>query len=725
MLLLHHQYLTQHYSIILQFSRSMSSLRGISLRMTPQELVCARCWRDLFNTEAFEECCTFDRSGGGYKEIQIIAVASEIEDASCTWCAYIRTFFSLSWKPEHMVTIYLSTTWMRSCTPKGGNVFHLMIDCNTLAGKWIGGSSLYLHAWTAADDSASEYVTARPMRTDVNSKAARMQITTWLEECKGHDCCSGSRRDSTLPTRIIEVSPLGRQHPRLLESGNLRGVYATLSYCWGTTRFMTLTRSNYGQFREELDLLNLPSTIRHAISMARDLSIQYLWIDALCIIQDSEEDKVREIADMKQIFESSALTIVAASAKSVFDGFLYRRIYSEPSHTIPVRIRPGLFGTMSVNELDAACYDERLEPLAKRAWTMQEQLLAQRTLTFTTHTMMWRCHAGTRNFGDSLYFPLDLDAGYNDEDDKYSLNLNSLLPSKDDAPLQVLSCWLRLVTAYSLRAASDERDKLNALAGVASYHSFSRALGPGYFAGLWQHNLARQLTWRTSDRHRTLSEDETFDFYRPTRYRAPSWSWASLEGGVIDFDFSFDDEDEDVPDVVCDIIDCWTTPTSPELNPLGEVMSARLRIKAVVRWAWFDPSTSNIFVLSLSATVGSRISAPYNEELITIAEASTRHVDGFKARYPDVDLDEEPEAVHGTHYGNMCGTHDETGKHDPVMVLCVAITLDKEIVAGVNGIILLPSEVEGESNMYRRIGFFKRGRNEDFQKDTKTEISII
>jgi hypothetical protein len=280
------------------------------------------------------------------------------------------------------------------------------------------------------------------------------------------------------------------------------------------------------------------------------------------------------------------------------------------------------------------------------------------------------------------------------------------------------------VTAYSLRAVSDERDKLNALAGIASHPSFSRVLGPGYFAGLWQYDLARQLTWRTSNWHRTLSEDDTFVFYRPVRYRAPSWSWASLEGGVVHFDFSFDDEDEDVRDVICDIIDCSTTPASPELNPFGEVMSSQLRIKAAIRWAWFDPSTSNILLLPLSATVGSRISVPYNEESITIAEASKRHVDSFKAKYPDVDLGEEPEAVYGTDYRNMCGTYDETGKHDPVMVLCMAITLSKEQADGVDGIILLPSEFEGENNMFRRIGFFERGKNEDFRKDTKTEISI-
>lgn len=174
-------------------------------------------------------------------------MTSEIRDATCTWCAYIRSFIEDAWMPEYEVTTDLITTHMKSCTPNGRNIFHLNITCNSPTGKWVGGSSLFLHAWTVVNDSASAYVTARPVRTNVDSGAARMQVVKWLEEFEGHDCCSASLRDSNLPTRVIEVSPPGRQHPRLLKSGNLRGIYATLSYCWGKECFLTFTRSNYSQ----------------------------------------------------------------------------------------------------------------------------------------------------------------------------------------------------------------------------------------------------------------------------------------------------------------------------------------------------------------------------------------------------------------------------------------------------------------------------------------------
>ncbi|KAM0540768.1 hypothetical protein ACHAPJ_013513 [Fusarium lateritium] len=198
--------------------------------------------------------------------------------------------------------------------------------------------------------------------------------------------------------------------------------------------------------------------------------------------------------------------------------------------------------------------------------------------------MMWSCKAGAKNFGDSLHFPYDLDSGYNDEDEKYGLNLNSLLTTEHEARYnkdKVLSCWLRLVTAYSLRKASLESDKLNAVAGIASHPSFMSSLGPRYFAGMWEYNLARQLTSYTTDRHRTLPEGEQFFFHRPLMYRAPSWSWASLEGGIVHFDFSFDDEYEQEPEILCVVAECYTKTRFPDRDLFGEVSSARLRLKEV------------------------------------------------------------------------------------------------------------------------------------------------
>jgi hypothetical protein len=361
-------------------------------------------------------------------------------------------------------------------------VFHLDVTINEPAGDWVGGSSLWIHAFTSANDPASPYVTARPRRGDVHTETARAQLQTWLGECKEHKSCTDPYQVVVLPARVIEVNPLGSEQPRIMESRGARGAYATLSYCWGPTPFPTLSTSSHAQFRDSLDMDQLPPTIRDAIITTRNLGLRYIWIDALCIIQDSEEDKLREIMRMKDIYAESAVTIVAATANRVSEGFLQPCHNPELAHTIPFRIDAKVFGTMTINDLDFECYDERFEPLSKRAWTLQEQFLAQRRVTFATPTMTWSCQAGTKNFADSLYFPHNLDNGFNGNDSKYTLNLESLLVSQEDTKShkdKMLSCWLRLVSAYTLRHASLESEKLNVIAGIASHPSFSSKIGPG------------------------------------------------------------------------------------------------------------------------------------------------------------------------------------------------------------------------------------------------------
>ncbi|KAK7740015.1 hypothetical protein SLS62_011158 [Diatrype stigma] len=485
--------------------------------------------------------------------------------------------------------------------------------------------------------------------------------------------------------------------------------------------------ANYVQFTKSLDMCTLPRTFRDAITTTRKLSIPYIWIDALCIIQDSEEDKMRDIAQMKDIYSSSVVTIVAASSDSVSGGFLHDRNHSETVYTIPARIRPGQFGTMSVNELDAATYDERSEPLAKRAWTMQEQLLAQRTLTFATHTMIWSCKAGTRNFGDSLYFPHDLDAGYNDNDEKYSLNLNSLLITKQEADShkdKALSCWLRLVTAYSLRRASLECDKLNAVAGIASSPPFVSSLGPGYFAGLWEYNLARQLTWYTSRWHRTLSEGEVFTPHRPTTYRAPSWSWASLEDGVILSDFTFDDEEE-TEEVVCEIIECATSKKYPDKNPFGEVIVAHLRLRGSLRNAWFNPLNSMVILLPIPDSDDLN---GVQEAVIPYEDAWKKHIADFMEANPDTEpeeaWDEEDWDLHRLHPNVTAGISDESQATNPVIVHCLPVTHNSTLENGVTGLLLTSSGEPGRS-LYKRIGLFHKGKIGEFQDLPKKDITLL
>ena len=69
----------------------------------------------------------------------------------------------------------------------------------------------------------------------------------------------------------------------------------------------------------------LPKTIQDAIFVTHELGLRFLWVDTFCIVQDDEEEKAREISNMDRIFSEAEITIAAARASHVYEGFLHPR----------------------------------------------------------------------------------------------------------------------------------------------------------------------------------------------------------------------------------------------------------------------------------------------------------------------------------------------------------------------------------------------------------------
>lgn len=85
--------------------------------------------------------------------------------------------------------------------------------------------------------------------------------------------------------------------------------------------------------------------------------------------------------------------------------------------------------------------------------------------------------------------------------------------------------WQQTVERYSRRHLSFEADKLVALAGAA--HQVSQVLDDTFLAGLWVNSLWRDLLW-WSEAHSASLIPST----RYSRFRASSWSWASIHGPI-------------------------------------------------------------------------------------------------------------------------------------------------------------------------------------------------
>ncbi|KAF2623385.1 HET-domain-containing protein, partial [Macroventuria anomochaeta] len=274
-----------------------------------------------------------------------------------------------------------------------------------------------------------------------------------------------------------------------------------LSYCWGGPQPITTRQDNAQDHTNGIVFSELPKTLQDAIFVTSELGMRYLWVDCLCIIQDDPEDVAREISLMAQIFEQAYVSISAASAASVHEGFLANQ--NAPVGTaVPVTFNfPDSDMTPLLIERVERTRDPANDPINLRAWTLQEHILAPRMLVYSTEELWWQCESSvTHSKGQ--------------EEDLYYFS------SKLEKHRRSLDYWRSIVQDYSRRFLTYSNDKLPALAGIAA--RFSRTSSARYFAGLWDIDLLGELMWCSS----------RSDISRPATQRAPSWSWASVDGEV-------------------------------------------------------------------------------------------------------------------------------------------------------------------------------------------------
>ncbi len=117
-----------------------------------------------------------------------------------------------------------------------------------------------------------------------------------------------------LPARLIDVGLDNTESPRLVDTAGQTGHYVALSHCWGSrgSSQIRLTTSSMSRLRQSLEPSKLPRWVLDAIVLTRNLGVRYIWIDALCIVQDDQEERLNVISTMSRIYHSAILTIAAA-----------------------------------------------------------------------------------------------------------------------------------------------------------------------------------------------------------------------------------------------------------------------------------------------------------------------------------------------------------------------------------------------------------------------------
>jgi len=436
---------------------------------------------------------------------------------------------------------------------------------------------------TLTDDNASMHIVTRELPIPAITTNNLEHISECLESCSGHKFCPYPGTPALLPTRLIDCS--NPDSPRLVTTATLAsesldgtGIYAALSYVWGERQPNRTTAQNIKRYHTLIEPHLIPQTIQDGITVTHNLGVKYLWVDSFCILQDSDEDKGHEIERIRIYFHNAYITIVAANAGRVSEGFLYevppRRI---PSFKLPYPIDASTVGTMSLAKLDDDI-DEFDDAVDERAWCLEERILSPRRLIFRAHALQYECYTLSANInGSSL--------GLQGEEfhDGYLH-----LPHPEEAPdIDPLKLWLDIVKEYTSRRLTKKKDKLVALAGIAEHFELvwrEMNLQTRYVAGLWTHHFPYTLLW-------IVSEPQSL----PEVSRGPSWSWAAVNS-LVDVPFNSFRSCQ----TMCSVERCETTLTR-STNPYGEANTGFIGLHSPaaegLMWkvGYQDKSQSNLF----------------------------------------------------------------------------------------------------------------------------------
>lgn len=175
----------------------------------------------------------------------------------------------------------------------------------------------------------------------------------------------------------------------------------------------------------------MPQTIRDALKIIQSLGFRFIWIDALCIVQDSVLHRTQELGRMAQIYENAFVTIVASSASSASDGFLHqhRPLPNQPlqrsrtagQYAMPCRLVRGNFCAVDMKQTEIMWAAWNSEPIFYRCWTLQEALLSKRCLIYSAQTLSWHSKDGLHLLDDVCNDTDTLTASYRFPLDKKSL----------------------------------------------------------------------------------------------------------------------------------------------------------------------------------------------------------------------------------------------------------------------------------------------------------------
>ncbi|KAK5994837.1 hypothetical protein PT974_03223 [Cladobotryum mycophilum] len=414
-----------------------------------------------------------------------------------------------------------------------------------------------------AGDPMAEVFPQRPFLEDFMDDEIMSEALDWIHDCTStnkHDGCVYEGKPK-LPTRVIDVRNADSGIVKIRPTqGEEYEDYVALSYTWGGPQPLMAMNGNITQLMDAINMSDLPPGLQDAVLAARRLGFAYLWIDALCIIQDNNEDKANEIGKMGELYRNATVTIVAATSPGAKYHFLKPNLSraQTQSHVLP-GIVPGSRIQGEVTLAVEVRANRPIHPLLTRGWALQEAMLSSRLVTFSEFEVYCECNkkGSSKRLNSGPLRLYDSATLYAPDRRLFSeFQYHKSVHGEKWMDAEYLGgVWEEMVVEFTRRnltVADDRLAGVEGLAGEMSLH-LEAGLSAKYVAGTWIACLPQLLLWSRSDDAKGLSWDKrdadgnelpTQTTSQDTRsLRAPSWSWACLDCPIRFFSDSGDKYD--------------------------------------------------------------------------------------------------------------------------------------------------------------------------------------
>ena len=366
--------------------------------------------------------------------------------------------------------------------------------------------------------------------TNVGLEIVYRFLTRWIKACdeRHNGYCQPTpvhkRRPHQIPDWVIDT-----RDARIVP-GHTVSQYTALSYAWNSDEVnaqppqagrLLLKQSNLFEFQKPGYLngiaeLHLPQVIKDAIDVVRKLGERFLWVDCLCIVQDSKRTRA-QVEHMDEIYSGAYFTIIAATSSGLLDMRKNTNKQKMPTHT--------LFGQSGVKSYIEDLYKTLFDSKwATRGWTFQEQILSNRSVIFVNGDMFWECQ-------QCVWDKNELSPWSNSEvDGSYTSRFKEMARQIFSTSWPNFGMYIEMACLYNKRDFSYPQDSLPGFCGILN--SFARSFAFGFVGGLPELFLDTALLWQpfSKARRRTVKEGGAVALQH-----LPSWSWCGWECPIDPF----------------------------------------------------------------------------------------------------------------------------------------------------------------------------------------------